>query len=240
MAGANGLEPSTCWSRTIRFQEAKSARLVVMAKILEIGNYPPPMCGWAIQTYLLEKELIRRDHTCRVLKINEGRQIKSSEYADVQDGFDYFYKILRYAGQGFRFHSHVNGETWKGYLLALLAALVARLFGQPAVLTFHGGLSQSYFPRPDSWKMRTAFRLLFHLSGRLTCDSLEIKKAIEGYGVKPEKIAAIPCFSAELLDFLKVPLAPTRWKSSCVLTILFISVMFHFDRNIVCRFCARR
>jgi glycosyltransferase involved in cell wall biosynthesis len=179
-----------------------------MAKILEIGNYPPPMCGWAIQTYLLEKELIRRDHTCRVLKINEGRQIKSSEYTDVQNGFDYFYKILRYAGQGFRFHSHVNGETWKGYLLALLAALVARLFRQPAVLTFHGGLPQSYFPRQDSWKMRTAFRLLFHLSGRLTCDSLEIKKAIEGYGVKPEKIAAIPCFSAELLDFVKVPLAP--------------------------------
>ena len=178
-----------------------------MAKILEIGNYPPPMCGWAIQTYLLEKELIRRGHTCRVLKINEGRQIKSSQYADVQNGLDYLHKILRYAWQGFRFHSHVNGETWKGYVLALLAALVARLFGQPAVLTFHGGLSQSYFPRPDSWKMRTAFRLLFHLSGRLTCDSLEIKEAIEGYGVRPDKIAAIPCFSAELLDFLKVSLS---------------------------------
>jgi hypothetical protein len=107
-----------------------------MANMLEIGNYPPPMCERAIQTYLLEKELIRRGHTYRVLKIDEGREINSSEYTDVQKGFNHLYKILRHAWQGFRCRSHVNGETWKGYILALLAALLARLFRQPAALTF--------------------------------------------------------------------------------------------------------
>ena len=35
----------------------------------------------------------------------------------------------------------------------------------------------------------------------MTCDSEEIKQAIVSYGINPEKIAAIPCFSAELLEF---------------------------------------
>lgn len=37
------------------------------AKILVIGNYPPPMCGWAMQTKLVVDELRRRAHVCEVL-----------------------------------------------------------------------------------------------------------------------------------------------------------------------------
>ncbi len=69
------------------------ATKIAPAKILQIGNYPPPMCGWAIQLKLVTEELRRRGHTCEVLKINEGRQIKSSEYLDVQGGSDYLKKI---------------------------------------------------------------------------------------------------------------------------------------------------
>src|SRR5215470_5730883 len=58
-------------------------------KILQIGNYPPPVCGWAIQTQLLVEEIRRRGHICEVLNINENRRNKSSEYVDVQNAFDY-------------------------------------------------------------------------------------------------------------------------------------------------------
>ncbi len=34
-------------------------------KVLVIGNYPPPMCGWAIQTYLVTAELRRRGQVLR-------------------------------------------------------------------------------------------------------------------------------------------------------------------------------
>jgi glycosyltransferase involved in cell wall biosynthesis len=184
----------------------KVAGQMPMVKILEIGNYPPPMCGWAIQTKLLTEELRRRGQVCQVLNINESRKRRSPEYVDVQNSFDYAYKLIRFALAGYRFHMHVNGESKKGYLLALAAVLVGRLFGRPAVLTFHGGLPQTYFPRPESSLVRWAFKLLFHLSGRVTCDSPEIKQAIERYGITPERIAAIPCFSAELLDFRHVEL----------------------------------
>jgi len=172
-----------------------------MAKILEIGNYPPPMCGWAIQTKLVMEELRRRGHVCDVLNISESRKKKSPEYVDVQNGPDYLLKVLRFTLRGYRIHMHVNAESPKGYVLALIALLAGRLAGRPAMLTFHGGLPQTYFPRPDSRTLRWAFRLLFRLASHISCDSPPIKNAIESYGIRPDRVAAIPCFSSELLEF---------------------------------------
>ena len=116
------------------------------AKVLQIGNYPPPVCGWAIQTLLVAEELRRRGEVCDVLKINENRQRKGPGYIDVQGGVDYLYKVVRHALAGYRINVHVNGQSEKGYFLALAAMLAARLTFRPALLTFHGGLSQQYFP----------------------------------------------------------------------------------------------
>jgi glycosyltransferase involved in cell wall biosynthesis len=170
-------------------------------KFLEIGNYPPPMCGWAIQTVLVTSELRRRGHICEVLKINEGRQQPSQHYIDVQNGWDYVYKVLRFVARGYVVHMHVNAEAPKGYILALLALVACRLFGGRSVLTFHGGLPQTYFPKRRPRHVRWAFQLLFRLANRLTCDNEEMKAAIIGYGIAADRIAAVPCFSAELLQF---------------------------------------
>jgi glycosyltransferase involved in cell wall biosynthesis len=175
------------------------------SKILLIGNYPPPMCGWAMQTKLVAEELRRRGHICEILKINQNRQVMSPEYIDVQNGFDYLIKVWRYARSGYRLNVHLNGMGRTGYLLALAGALVAHLVGQPALLTFHGGLPQSNFPR-DSGVWRIAFGLLFRLAGGIACDALPIKQAIEAYGVPEEKVEAIATFSSQYLDFQPVPL----------------------------------
>lgn len=171
------------------------------AKILQIGNYPPPMCGWAIQTKLVTDELRRRGHICDVLKINEGRQVKDPSYVDVQNGRDYLLKVLRFAFRGYRLNVHVNGMSKKGYILALIAALAGRLVLRPALVTFHGGLSQDYFPRPDSRRLRFAFRLLFKLAGGIACDSPEIGQAIVEYGIRPDKVSAIATFSSQYVSF---------------------------------------
>lgn len=163
------------------------------------------MCGWAVQTKLLTEELRRRGHTCDVLNINESRKLKSPDFVDVQNGFDYLRKVLRFALRGYRFHVHVNAESPKGYLLALTAAGVARLGFRPAVISFHGGLPQKFFPR-RSGPLRWMFQLLFLVAGKLTCDSEPIKTAICDYGVADVKVAAIPCFSTELLSFQPVTL----------------------------------
>jgi glycosyltransferase involved in cell wall biosynthesis len=171
------------------------------AKVLQIGNYPPPLCGWAIQTVLVEEELRRRGQICKVLKINENREVKSPEYIDVQGGADYLYKVVRHALAGYRINVHVNGQSKKGYFLALAAMGVARLTFRPALLTFHGGLAQQYFPRHDSTRLHWAFKLLFLLSNAIACDSDEIKRAIIEYGVNPESVTSIATFSPQYVEF---------------------------------------
>ena len=164
------------------------------------------MCGWAIQTQLVTEELRRRGHVCEVLKINEGRQIKSAEYIDVQDGADYLRKICSYSQRGYRLNVHVNGMSRKGYWLAFAAALTGRLFFRPALLTFHGGLSQDYFPRQVRSPVHWAFYVLFLLAGSIACDSQPIKEAIEVYGIASDKVEAIATFSPQYLTYAQVPL----------------------------------
>jgi glycosyltransferase involved in cell wall biosynthesis len=173
-------------------------------KILEIGNYPPPNCGWAVHTNFLVQEVRRRGYKCDVLKINEGRQIKSPEYIDVQDGADYVLKLLRFALRRYQFHVHLNGESPKGFLLAMAAALIGRAAAQPAAITFHGGTPQTYFPRTGFWKV--AFKLLFKLVDRILCNDENMKAAIALYGVPPRKISTNALFSPRYLEYQKVDL----------------------------------
>jgi glycosyltransferase involved in cell wall biosynthesis len=175
-------------------------------RVLQIGNYPPPMCGWAIQLKLVTEELRRRGHICEVLKINEGRQIQSPEYVDVQSGPDYLQKIFKYALRGYCLNVHVNGMSKKGYWLAMAAALVGRLTNRPALVTFHGGLAQDYFPRHDRSLERTAFYALFRMAGEIACDSEPIREAIIQYGIRPEKVSSIATFSPQYLEFARVQL----------------------------------
>ena len=175
-------------------------------KVLQIGNYPPPMCGWAIQTKLVTDELRRRGHICDVLKINENRTLRNPAYIDVQGGGDYVSKVFRHALRGYKLNVHVNGHSKKGYMLALIAATAGRLTFQPALITFHGGLSQTYFPRHDSLILRGAFKLLFKMAGGIACDDKPIKDEIVLYGISPEKIATIETFSAQYLQFTPVAL----------------------------------
>jgi glycosyltransferase involved in cell wall biosynthesis len=177
-------------------------------KILEIGNYPPPACGWAVQTKLLVEEIRRRGHVCQVLNINESRKRKTSEYVDVQNGFDYIYKLIRFAWRGYRFQMHVNGQSKTGYVLALLAALVGRLSGRPIALSWQGGLQQTYFPRPQGTFLRKVYRVLFLQCAKIACNDTKIKQAIESYGIEPDRVSAIPAFSRQNLQFKRVPLDP--------------------------------
>jgi glycosyltransferase involved in cell wall biosynthesis len=186
--------------------ETRNGRGRNKKKTLLIGNYPPPMCGWAIQTKLVIDELRRNGYVCEILKINENRQVKDSAYIDVQGGFDYLLKVLRYAMKGYRLNVHVNGQSKKGYILALIAVFAGRFTLHPALITFHGGLAQEFFPRPDHLPLRVAFRALFQLAGGIACDDDFVKHAIVDYGISAGKVAVIETFSPQYLSFKPVAL----------------------------------
>ncbi len=50
-------------------------------KILQIGNWPPPLCGWAMGLVALRRELESRGWDCPVMNLNENRRVLSPEYA---------------------------------------------------------------------------------------------------------------------------------------------------------------
>ena len=82
------------------------------------------------------------------MNLNENRRVRNPEYIDVQSGWDYLRKVARLVWQGDAVHVRVNGETKKGYFLALTALLIARLGQRPAFLTYV--ISRATFPRPKA------------------------------------------------------------------------------------------
>jgi glycosyltransferase involved in cell wall biosynthesis len=159
-----------------------------------------------MQTKFVTEELRRRGHVCEVLKINENRQQRSPEYIDVQNGWDYARKVWCYARRGYRLNVHMNAMGHKGYLLALTAVLAGRACGQPALITFHGGLAQRYFPRDDGSVAHWAYKILFHLAEGVACDGGPVKDAIERYGLHASQVQDMPGFSPHYLKFEPTPL----------------------------------
>jgi len=177
-------------------------------RILEIGNWPPPVCSWSMSLVGLRKELEARGWDCRVMNLNENRRLPSPEYIDVQSGWDYFWKVLRHVGRGYAVHVRVNGETKKGYLLALAALLLARLARRPALLTYGGGHQQSYFPAPKGSLRHLAFSFLFRIPQRIYCNSETVKKALLTTGIAAERVEPIPHFSSYYVEFVPAALPP--------------------------------
>ncbi len=177
-------------------------------RILQIGNWPPPVCGWAMSLVGLRRELEARGWECPVMNLNENRRVKSADYIDVQSGADYFKKVLSHVRQGFGVHIRVNGETKKGYVLALLALAVARLFARPALLTYCGGHEQEFFPAPRGSFRYLAFALLFRIPTRIYCNSEAVKRSILTSGIDGRRVVPIPHFSAQYVEFEPANLPP--------------------------------
>ncbi len=173
-------------------------------RILQIGNYPPPICGWAVHAEAVHKALKEAGADSQVLDLGPSRRITGRECVSVANGFDYFRKVIGGRWQGYTFEVHVNGDTWKRYLLALFAVIVGRATGKPSVLMFHAGPKQLYFPRERGFWFQ-AFRLLFRMSGEIICNLESVMQAILLYGIAPEKVHAI--FSVQYQqEVIPVPL----------------------------------
>jgi glycosyltransferase involved in cell wall biosynthesis len=174
---------------------------VTPSRILEVTSYPPPRAGWGIRVEFLKKRLEREGHECVVINIGTSRNIPSTEYETVMGGADFVRKVWRYCRRGFVVHAHANGDALKGLLLALTAEVLALLAGRRCYLTFHAGVIQRFFPRHRGWAYVPLFWLLFTIPRRIICNSDAVAACIAGYGISRRKIAAIPAFSRQYLEY---------------------------------------
>jgi len=186
------------------------------AKILEITSYPPPRSGWGVRVEFLKKKLEEMGHECVVLNIGSSRKIKSKEYEDVQNGFDYIRKLIRFASGGYTFHAHVNGDSPKGFILTLLAELTNLLFGKRCFLTFHAGINQRFFPKRNSKFLVPLFQLIFTVPRYIICNSQPVKERIMEYRIPGYKIIPIPAFTVQYLqhEAVSLPLELEKFLSS--------------------------
>lgn len=178
------------------------------ARILEITSYPPPRAGWGIRVEFLKKRLEREGHECIVLNTGTSRRIPSPEYETVMSGADFFKKTWAFSKRGYVIHAHANGDALKGLLLAIAAELINLFHGRRCFLTFHAGAIQRYFPRHHAWWLVPAFWLLFVVPRRIICNNEAVKRLIQGYGIPEKKIAVIPAFSREYLEYTPAALSP--------------------------------
>jgi glycosyltransferase involved in cell wall biosynthesis len=170
-------------------------------KILQIGNWPPPLCGWAMGLVALRRELESRGWHCPVMNLNENRRVLNPECIDVQNGWDYLRKVWSHVWRGYAVQIRVNAESKKGYLLALIAMLLARLGGRPALMTYCGGHRQTFFPAPKGSLRYRAFALLFRIPHRIYCDSEPVKQVLLTTGIDAGRVMPVPLFSSENVQF---------------------------------------
>ena len=142
-----------------------------------------------------------------VLNLGSSRMIPSPEYETILGGRDLLRKLWRFSSRGFVVHAHTNGDSIKGAVLALIAQLVNLAWGRRPYLTFHAGAIQQFFPRDrGAWWLVPLYWLIFTVPRRVICNSEAVKQRIQSYGIPAAKIAAIPAFSSQYMEFTPTPL----------------------------------
>lgn len=159
-----------------------------------------------MRVYFLKKELEKRGDICTVLNTGKGRFLTGRDFEPVFSGFDFVKKVFKYCLKGFTVHMHLNGDSPKGFVLTSLALLISLLTFKRAVITFHAGPLQHYFPQSRAPRLNLLYKFIFTAPRHIICNNLLVKKAIVGYGIDPQKIVPIQAFSRQYLQFEDVQL----------------------------------
>lgn len=203
-------------------------------RILQVTSYPPPRAGWGVRVEFLKRALESLGHTCVVLNIGRSRTIPSPEYETVMGLRDFVGKVWRFSRQGFTAHVHVNGQSEKGFVLALLAEGINLLWGRRCLLTFHAGVDQRYFPKERAWFLFPMYWLMFAIPRTIICNSETVRHKIAEFAVSPSKIVAIPAFSRQYLEYVDASL-PTpleeflRARPETLFTYIRVRPGFYLD-----------
>jgi len=204
------------------------------SKILEIGPIPPPRAGWGVRIEYVMRELEARGYLTAALDVGPSRKVRRPGCDDVQSAWDYALKVFRYLRQGYRIHTHLNGDSAKAYALVLYSTLLSRLFRRPPVLTWHGGLGARWFPSNGNRLVDAIHTIIFRGSGRIICNDDQVKFHLLRYGLPDSKVVPIPAFSRQYLNYTPMELTPvlagfTALRAPLLFTYAYFRPEFYLD-----------
>lgn len=169
-------------------------------KILQIGPYPPPLGGWSFHIQKFQEYLTEHGVQNEVLNIGAERRQEIEGCISVLSIWDYCHKQIEFLRQGYTLYNHVDGCSWKGFVLTIITQLLSILFLKRAHLSFHAGVDQYCFNKGHYFYKFLGY-CCFNLAGEIVCNGDLVKKKITGFRKSPRMVHAVPCFSAQYLDF---------------------------------------
>lgn len=172
--------------------------------VLMAGPYPPPEGGWATAIREEREALERRGIAVEVLDLGPNRRAGGPGATPVRGALDLVAKLLRGGARGDLFRLHMNGDSPKGIAIVLFGEAASLLGGRRAVLSFHAGVAQRYFPDRGRPHLGLLWRIVFGLAGTVVCDCEAVRGRIARYRAARDVFAISP-FTPE-----RVRYAPAR------------------------------
>lgn len=196
-------------------------------RILEVTPYEPPASGWVNRVKLLRRVIEERGGRCEILDIGPNRKIQRAGCVPVYSGWDFLSKLWSYSRRKYVIHTHINGQYFRGLLLALAAVSIGRSHRSRCVTTFHAGTDQANVQGLIGLLLFPLFASIFLLSHSVVCNSESVRQMLTRRYTNEKKVRAIPAFSKQYLEFRKVEL-PQSMENFIVAHERLVSTYFCF------------
>ncbi|MGI5862420.1 MAG: glycosyltransferase family 4 protein [Myxococcales bacterium] len=169
-------------------------RKLAGARILLVGNYPPPHGGIAVHVEALHRRLKDADAWVRVLALGarEGRK----DIAPVRRARELAAQLAWHAALGFLVHAQISGHNARSWAIAAAAGALRRPLSPAPVLTVHSGLAPNFLalgPAP-----RRLVRAASRGFGRIFAVNPAIERALLDAGVPASRVAIAPAGTGPL------------------------------------------
>ena len=174
-------------SRPVKSAASQSLDDLSGARVLIIGNTPPPHGGIAVHVQSLHDRLRELDAWVRVLSLGNHRQTPSIQ--GVADAPALAAELASHALIGFLPHLHVSGHTPKSWMIAAAVAALRRPVRQGALLTLHSGMVPMFLRA--QWRRRFWFRAVARGFSAIFAVNEEVAEAVHAIGVPSDKIRVL-------------------------------------------------
>ena len=174
------------------------------ARVLLVGDFPPPHGGVAVHVELLQKAIRRAGGEVTVLDIGKGQIPADGVYPAGSYG-SFTAQLASFAARGYLIHLHTSGANRKSWMLAFACSAAARLAGRPALITLHSGLGPQWLE--ESVPRRVVASAVLRSFGLVIAVSAPIARMAKQLGVDDGRLAIVPAFSGAFLEPGDLPAA---------------------------------
>jgi len=164
------------------------------ARILVVGDVPPPHGGLSVQVSVLRSLLAARPgYACRALDIGESRRRRRAECLPARNALEFVARLAWHAARGWVVHLHTSGHNPSSWRAALACALAGLANGRRTVLSIGSGRAAEWLAQSGRLT-RAIARVTLALTGVVICRNERTRDALVARGVPAARLAVLSGF----------------------------------------------